>query len=196
MERMEEFIETLRLEDGKVQLQPLHRARMERTARDSGFVCPPMPPLEQLCPEPLRKGRVKCRFVYRESIRELSFTSYTPRIIHSFAPMALPVGYTYSYKSTDREVLNRLKEGCAADEVLLVDSEGRITDCSFANLAFHREGRWYTPDTPLLEGVQRQFLIQEGLLTPCTIRVADLEGYDQIQPINAMLPLPLKDSCL
>ena len=175
MERMEEFIESLRLEDGKVQLQPLHRARMERTARDLGFVCPPMPPLEQLCPEPLRKGRVKCRFVYRETIRELSFTPY---------------------KSTDRAVLDRLKEGCAADEVLLVDSEGRITDCSFANLAFHREGRWYTPDTPLLEGVQRQYLIQEGLLTPCTIRVADLEGYDQIQPINAMLPLPLKDSCL
>ncbi len=83
-----------------------------------------------------------------------------------------------------------------ADEVLLVDSEGRITDCSFANLALRQEGRWYTPDTPLLEGVQRQYLIQEGLLTPCTIRVADLKGYDQILPINAMLPLPLKDSCL
>lgn len=196
MERMEEFIETLRLEDGKVQLQPLHQARMERTARDLGFVCPPMPPLEELCPEPLRKGRVKCRFVYRETIRELSFTPYTPRIILSFAPVSLPAGYTYSYKSTDRAVLNRLKEECAADEVLLVDSEGRITDCSFANLALRREGRWYTPDTPLLEGVQRQHLIQEGLLTPCTIRVADLEGYDQILPINAMLPLPLKDSCL
>ena len=191
MERMEEFIETLRLEEGKVQLQSLHQARMERTACDLGFVCPPMPPLEQLCPEPLRKGRVKCRFVYRETIRELSFTPYTPRIIHSFAPMALPVGYTYSYKSTDREVLNHLKEGCAADEVLLVDSEGRITDCSFANLAFRREGRWYTPDTPLLEGIQRQQLILECLLPPRPIRGADLGEYDQILPINAMLPLPL-----
>lgn len=194
MERMEEFIETLRLEEGKVQLQPLHQARMERTARDLGFVCPPMPPLEELCPEPLRKGRVKCRFVYRESIRELSFTPYTPRVIHTFAPMALPVGYKYSYKSLDRAVLNRLKAECPADEVLLVDSEGRITDCSFANLALRREGRWYTPDTPLLEGVQRQYLIQECLLTPRTIRVADLGEYDQILPINAMLPLPLKDS--
>lgn len=188
---MEEFIETLRLEEGKVQLQPLHQARMERTARDLGFVCPPMPPLEELCPEPLRKGRVKCRFVYRETIRELSFTPYTPRVIHTFAPMALPVGYKYSYKSLDRAVLNRLKAECPADEVLLVDSEGRITDCSFANLALRREGRWYTPDTPLLEGVQRQYLIQEGLLSPCTIRVADLGEYDQILPINAMLPLPL-----
>lgn len=191
MERMEEFIETLRLEDGKVQLEPLHQARMERTACDLGFVCPPMPPLEELCPEPLRKGRVKCRFVYRETIRELSFTPYTPRVIHTFAPMALPVGYKYSYKSLDRAVLNRLKEGCAADEVLLVDSEGRITDCSFANLALRREGRWYTPDSPLLEGIQRQHLILECLLTPRTIRVADLGEYDQILPINAMLPLPL-----
>ncbi len=191
MERMEEFIETLRLEDGKVQLQPLHQARMERTARDLGFVCPPMPPLEQLCPEPLRKGRVKCRFVYRETIRELSFTPYTPRVIHTFAPMALPVGYKYSYKSLDRAVLNRLKAECPADEVLLVDSEGRITDCSFANLALRREGRWYTPDSPLLEGIQRQHLILESLLTPRTIRVADLGEYDQILPINAMLPLPL-----
>ncbi len=191
MERMEEFIETLRLEDGKVQLQPLHQARMERTARDLGFVCPPMPPLEELCPEPLRKGRVKCRFVYREAIRELSFTPYTPRVIHTFAPMALPVGYKYSYKSLDRAVLNRLKAECPADEVLLVDSEGRITDCSFANLALRREGRWYTPDSPLLEGIQRQHLILESLLTPRTIRVADLGEYDQILPINAMLPLPL-----
>ena len=191
MERMEEFIETLRLEDGKVQLEPLHQARMERTACDLGFVCPPMPPLEELCPEPLRKGRVKCRFVYRETIRELSFTPYTPRVIHTFAPMALPVGYKYSYKSLDRAVLNRRKEGCAADEVLLVDSEGRITDCSFANLALRREGRWYTPDSPLLEGIQRQHLILECLLTPRTIRVADLGEYDQILPINAMLPLPL-----
>ncbi len=194
MERMEEFIETLRLEEGKVQLQALHQARMERTARVFGFTCPVLPPLEQLCPEPLRKGRVKCRFVYRESIRELSFTPYTPRVIHTFAPMALPAGYKYSYKSLERAVLNRLKAECPADEVLLVDSEGRITDCSFANLALRREGRWYTPDTPLLEGVQRQYLIQEGLLSPCTIRVADLGEYDQILPINAMLPLPLKDS--
>ena len=191
MERMEEFIETLRLEEGKVQLQPLHQARMERTARTFGFTCPALPPLEQLCPEPFRKGRVKCRFIYREGIRELSFTPYTPRVIHTFAPMALPAGYKYSYKSLDRAVLNRLKEGCAADEVLLVDSEGRITDCSFANLAFRREGRWYTPDSPLLEGIQRQHLIQEGLLTPRTIRVADLGEYDQTLPINAMLPLPL-----
>lgn len=191
MERMEEFIETLRLEEGKVQLQALHQARMERTARAFGFTCPVLPPLEQLCPEPLRKGRVKCRFVYRESIRELSFTPYTPRVIHTFAPMALPAGYKYSYKSLERAVLNRLKAECPADEVLLVDSEGRITDCSFANLALRREGRWYTPDTPLLEGVQRQHLILEGLLTPCTIRVADLGEYDQILPINAMLPLPL-----
>ena len=191
MERMEEFIETLRLEEGKVQLQALHQARMERTARDLGFVCPPMPPLEQLCPEPLRKGLVKCRFVYRETIRELSFTPYTPRVIHTFAPMALPVGYKYSNKSLERAVLNRLKAECPADEVLLVDSEGRITDCSFANLALRREGRWYTPDTPLLEGIQRQHLILEGLLTPCTIRVADLGEYDQILPINAMLPPPL-----
>lgn len=193
---MMEFIETLRLEDGKVQLLSLHRARMEQTARDLSFHCPPIPNLEQLCPEHLREGRVKCRFVYRESIRELSFTPYTPRTIRSFAPAVLPLGYTYKYKSTDRVLLNQLKEECGADEVLLVDSQSRITDCSFANLAFLREGKWYTPDTPLLQGVQRQFLISQKRLIPRTILLDELGQYEQILPINAMLPLSTNHSPL
>ncbi len=186
---MDEFIETICLENGKAQHLPLHVARMERTARDHGFLCPLIPDVEQLCPDALKRGRVKCRFVYRSEIADLSYSAYTSRLILSFSPVYLPEGYTYRYKKRDRAVLDYLRQICGADEPLLINGEGRLTDCSFANLALLRDGIWYTPDTPLLDGVQRQFLIQQQKLVPRAITLEDLPLYSQIRPINAMLPL-------
>ena len=59
----------------------------------------------------------------------------------------------YTYKSTDREGLNRLyarRDG--ADDVLIV-KDGRLTDTSIGNVAFFRDGeKWYTPLLPLAQG--------------------------------------------
>lgn len=187
---MEElFIESICLKEGKPQLLPYHTARMARTAKELGFPCPELPDLSVLCPEPLRNEVVKCRILYRGAIEHIGFDAYRYRTIRSFEPVQLPDGYTYRHKSTDRTVLNELKSRSKADEVLLVNSEGFLTDSSFSNLALLRQGHWYTPDTPLLEGVQRAFLIDQGILTPTRIQATELERYEEVRFINAMRPL-------
>ena len=48
---------------------------------------------------------------------------------------------------------------------------------------------WFTPDTPLLKGTQRARLIELGELTPKRIAVEDINSYEKISLINAMIDL-------
>ena len=75
-----------------------------------------------------------------------------------------------------------------ADEIVIVNEEGLLTDSSYTNIALRQENRWYTPRVPLLAGVQRAHLIAEGVLTPRDIPLVTLSAYDRIALINAMMP--------
>ena len=53
-----------------------------------------------------------------------------------------------------------------ADEVLLVNDRGEITESTIANVAVSLDGRWVTPplDAGLLPGVGREVALEEGWL--------------------------------
>lgn len=61
-----------------------------------------------------------------------------------------------------------------------------MTDCSIGNLAFRKGGQWFTPNTPLLQGTQRTYLLQSGQLQEIEIRQEQLEQFDEIRVINAL----------
>lgn len=184
---MEFFLETICLQGGRAQLLDLHRQRMQRTAQAHHFTAPLLPDIERAAPRTL----TKCRIVYRESIREVTYLPYPKTApIASWQLVSLPNGYDYRYKREDRTVLQQLKASATAQEIILVDNQGMITDCSFANLALWREGKWYTPSTPLLEGVKRAHLLQQGLLSAIPIHHTELPLFTHIVPINAMRNLP------
>ena len=63
---------------------------------------------------------------------------------------------------------------------------GAISDTPIANVAFLKEGLWYTPDTPLLEGTTRARLIDEKFLHVRRITPEDLPHYEGMAVMNAL----------
>lgn len=115
---------------------------------------------------------------------------YTPKPI-----VRLKVMYhndiDYRYKYNDRTQLNLLlntaKSAFDVDEIIIV-KQGKVSDCTIGNLLFGRQGRWYTPNTPLLRGTQRQFLLDQGRIALADIGVDELKNYEKLMIINALNP--------
>jgi para-aminobenzoate synthetase/4-amino-4-deoxychorismate lyase len=73
-----------------------------------------------------------------------------------------------------------------ADDVLLVNGRGEITESTVANVAIRRAGSWVTPplESGLLPGIGREIALEEGWLLEAPIRVEDLADADEIQLIS------------
>ena len=70
---------------------------------------------------------------------------------------------------------------------MLIVRRGLLTDSSFCNIALLREdGRWITPERPLLAGTMRDRLLESGVLRPGTIPADELHAYRRIALFNAM----------
>ena len=73
-----------------------------------------------------------------------------------------------------------------ADDVLLVNDRGEITESTIANVAIRRAGSWVTPplESGLLPGIGREIALEEGWLLEAPIRVEDLADADEIQLVS------------
>jgi 4-amino-4-deoxychorismate lyase len=95
----------------------------------------------------------------------------------------------YSCKWTDRTRLQALAEQKGEAGDVLIVKNGLVTDTSFANLVFFDGNSWLTPETPLLKGTQRAFLLDQGLIEEQRITYEDLDRFEEIRIINAMIRL-------
>ena len=137
-------------------------------------------------PEGLGPGLYKCRVVYGPDVESVAFEPYAPRAIRS---LRLVEGgrIDYCFKYADRRALQALfdqRAGC--DDVLIVQ-EGRLTDTSYSNIALYDGIRWVTPAYPLLAGTARARLLEAGVLEEREVPVTELERYQSVRLINAML---------
>ena len=189
MRKPMQYIETIKISEGYPCHLEFHLRRMQETLQSMGKLMPELPADLFLPPAGLRNGVVKCRVVYDSAgICEVEFAAYTPRVIRTLKVVD-DDDIVYPYKSADRSVLIKLyekRDGC--DDVLIVKN-GFLTDTSYSNVVLSREGEFYTPDTYLLNGTKRRFLLQQGLIRECPVCVADLHTYDRVYLINAMLDL-------
>lgn len=184
------YIETIRIEDGLPYLLALHQERMSRTCGEKGFPLPEIPCLTNLCPPELMCGMTKCRILYgKEGISDVSFSPYTPRQISSLRIVTAPADLDYHLKQADRSSLEALlMQKGEADEIIILRN-GLLTDTSYTNLLLHIGGELLTPRVPLLEGVQRRYLLQSGQIRSADLQIEDLKKAEEILLINAMLPL-------
>jgi para-aminobenzoate synthetase/4-amino-4-deoxychorismate lyase len=62
-----------------------------------------------------------------------------------------------------------------ADDTLLVNTRGEITETTVANVAIQLDGRWWTPplDAGLLPGTERAALLAEGTIEERTVTVGE-----------------------
>lgn len=69
-------------------------------------------------------------------------------------------------------------KAAGADEALLLDLHGRISEATGCNIFVVREGRLFTPRHDILEGVTRQTVIDLAQASGLEAHFADLELYD------------------
>jgi para-aminobenzoate synthetase/4-amino-4-deoxychorismate lyase len=93
------------------------------------------------------------------------------------------------HKSTRRDVyLTRALRHPEADDVVLVNQRGQLTETTTANLAVRLDGRWWTPPTTsgCLPGVERARLLESGRLHERVLSVPDLHGAEQLAVLNSL----------
>ncbi|RBY87997.1 aminodeoxychorismate synthase component I [Blastococcus sp. TF02A-30] len=75
-----------------------------------------------------------------------------------------------------------------ADDVVLVDERGRVTETTIANLAVCLEGRWWTPplDVGCLPGVERGRLVESGELAERELTVDDLHRAEALAVVSSL----------
>jgi len=132
------------------------------------------------------QGVHKLRIVYDSNYFEYSITPYTIKPVRSLK-LVFNNNIVYDHKYEDRSILQEMfnqREDC--DDVLIVKNN-LITDVTYANIIFKKDDRWFTPDSFLLNGTMRQYLLDSNKIFEARITPDDLSQYSHFKLINAML---------
>jgi 4-amino-4-deoxychorismate lyase len=136
-------------------------------------------------PEFARTGLFRCRITYSRKIEKIEFIRHQYKKIKSLK-LIEDNDIDYHYKYYDRERLNWLfEQRVSCDEIIIVKND-LITDCSYANIVFYDGEKWWTPDSPLLQGTQRTKLLGSGKISECRITPKDISKYKKAGLINAL----------
>lgn len=183
---MSRLIETIRLEDGKFERLPYHQQRMDN-ALNHFFKGATIQLAKELMHQNFpMEGLYKCRVVYEDRIAKIDFEPYTFRSINSLKKIEAPfISYPFKWEDRDK-LINAFQQREQCDDVLIT-KDGMITDTSYSNIIFKREGEWITPSSCLLKGTMRQYLLDQGKIREERISVDDLPRFEKFKLINAML---------
>ena len=183
------FLESIRLDRQTLHFVQGHEARFIKTQQDN-WGQTRYHDLKSLIlhrPDfPKDQQKYKCRIVYSPHEISISFIPYTPKIITQLH-VVHDDDIDYRYKSLDRGRLNALTRNLSEDTELLIFKNKLLTDSSFSNLALFDGKQWWTPKTPLLEGVHRRWLLDRKIIREKDITRADLLACKQIRLINVMM---------
>lgn len=181
------FLETICIMDGEVQNIDAHKKRMQETASYYRFDAPELPDIEALLTDGLRESKIKCRVCFHNDITSITYEKYIPKNIQSLK--LINMFPDYAYKFSDRKVMDdllKLRDGC--DEILIIRN-GLVTDTSYSNVVFSKDGKYFTPNFPLLNGTKRQKLIKDRIIKEIEIGVESIKEYDHVWLINALLDI-------
>ncbi len=182
------ILESMCVLDGAPQLLDYHQRRVDRSLM-AGHRLDLTAALAELSLPPTGKHKLRLIYDRQGQVTQLEHEPYAMRQLRSLRLHELDPSFDYTIKWLDRRALDACAEGLPCDEDVLLLREGFLLEGRYANLALQREGIWYTPHDCLLEGVQRAFLLDTGLIRRRRISVQQLRDYDHIALINAMLPL-------
>ena len=183
---MHPLFETIKITGGEPQNLSLHEERMNRSRLNLFGKHDFLKLTDYITvPDDARERITKCRVIYSATVNSITFAPYTPATINTLK-LVDGGSMVYNYKYIDRSGLTSLIDKSAADDILIV-KKGNITDSSYANIVFTDGQHWFTPDTPLLYGTMREFLLRSGVIREHRITINDLSHYTHFRLINAML---------
>lgn len=193
----QQFVETIKIKNGKALALPYHQARMERTIRRFFPSFPSFTSFPSIASADINLSSLispkeemdfyKARVVYgAQGVEAIEYAPYKMKEIHSLKVVE-DDSIDYTYKSTDRSALNALaaqKGDC--DEIIIIKN-GLITDTSFTNLALFDGNRWLTPKHPLLLGTKRAQLLEAGIIEEAELTLEALRKAEKVSLFNAMI---------
>ncbi len=182
------WIESICVIDGDLPLLRYHQDRMDRTLRDHFQEIDATDLHAVRIPEQARHGWYKCRIHYTNSIQTVEWIPYSVRPIERLI-VKEEDQLDYSYKYADRTAFQLLKNDLGDREDVLITQDGLLTDSSYSNILCFDGKDYWTPDTPLLEGTRRQFLLDQEKIKAATLSIESLPQFKFIQLINAMMGL-------
>jgi para-aminobenzoate synthetase/4-amino-4-deoxychorismate lyase len=109
-------------------------------------------------------------------------------IVFAAEPIEVDDVFLY-HKTTHRTVYDKALAGAsAADDVLLWNSDGYITETSIANVAVRFDGELCTPPTSdgLLNGTYRNWLLQNGMIHERSIHFDELNDGHELLLFNSV----------
>jgi 4-amino-4-deoxychorismate lyase len=184
---MSRLIESIRLQTGNFHRMRYHQERMDRAVKELFGQRNTINLFESLSKQgPPKSGLYKCRVVYAQEIESIEFIPYTSRSVNSLK-IVYDQEIGYAHKFEDRRKIDLLfsqRQYC--DDILIVKN-GFVTDSSYSNIIFYDGGKWITPDTPLLMGTMRQFLLDTAEIKATPVQVRDIPSFKSFRLINAML---------
>lgn len=182
---MYRFLESIKVSDGHAFLLKHHQKRVNDTFACFGkenFI-----DLESILKSISvpSKGLYKFRISY--SLNSVCRTELIPYERSEISRFLLVVNdeINYPFKFEDRKGFEAMKVGANGAEIIIV-KDNHITDTSFSNLIFLKDNVWFTPSAFLLNGVQRQELLQSGKITTADISPNNLREYSHFKLINAL----------
>ncbi|MGL5262583.1 MAG: aminotransferase class IV [Bacteroides sp.] len=181
------WLESIALQGGSILHLDYHQARMDYTLslHKSSAVLR----LEQLLSTISlpSEGLYKVRVVYNvKGFVDVSWQPYRSKQWSSFE-LVEATDLDYATKKLDRACFDHLKSKASKEELILTQ-QGLVTDTTYSNLVFLREGLWFTPSSYLLKGTQRQFLLDHKQIKETRITQDDLASFTHFKLINAMMP--------
>ena len=185
------LFEALKVEDGRISNIDFHNLRFNKARLEYLGLKNELDLLDIIeIPEDVQEGLFKCRVVYNTEIKKIEFIPYEFREVMSLK-LVEKDDADYTYKYADRSWISEIfKKKGECDDVLIV-KDGYITDTSSANIVFSDGDDWYTPDTFLMNGTQRQLLISKGLISECPITDRDIHDFKIARMLNAFLNLEI-----
>ncbi len=195
---MFQFIESIRIENGEVYRVDLHQERIDRTynhffQRD-GFKLESI--LQQIQLNEIKR-RTKLRIVYGLQNQTFELKPYEVPCFEELLIKEDP-NLAYPFKFLDRKSIEQLGNTLNTKQGLLISKNQLITDGSFYNVAFyHKEKKWVTPSTPLLNGTHRKDLLLRNKIKQEKIHINTLHTFEKVMLFNSMLDweeivLPIK----
>lgn len=179
------LVESIKIFEGKAWNVEYHNYRMNKSRREL-FGVTRMLDLNNYIklPAGLGNGLYKLRVLYDREAVSASLESYAIKSIRTLIPV-INNSIEYLHKYEDREEITKMASNSGADDIIIIKN-GRVTDSSFANIVFYDGQKWITPNTFLLEGTQRKYLLNSGLIYEDEIKTADLKKFKGVKLINAL----------
>ena len=198
-----QLIETMRFEQGRIDLLPLHLERLRRSARALGFACD-VPAIDGRLAD---LGAVLARDAVGQVLR-VRFTlahDGSVEVTHAALPVDTrfwqatlanetidPVDYLLRHKTTARSRYDRALSGLQATpevfDVIFCNARGEVCEGACSNVFIERDGILLTPPERcgLLPGVMRRHLLDRGLAVERILSRDDLLKAPAVYLANAL----------